>query len=68
MSPEMDILEPLWTIEDLAKHIKKSPAWIYRELADPAEPEKAIPAIKLPRGGWRFDPAAIRQWLQNLAQ
>lgn len=65
MTTGLNTVESLWTIKDLSAYLKKSTAWIYRELSDPAEPERPIPAMRLPGGGWRFDPAAIRAWLEN---
>lgn len=60
--------EPLWTVRQLAAFLQVSTVSIYKLLAEVPGSERALPAIKLPTGVWRFEPDAIRSWLADHRQ
>ena len=51
--------EPLWTADDVAKHMRTSRSWVYHR----AQAGK-LPCIKV-GGLLRFKPHAIRAWLET---
>lgn len=51
--------EALWTVKDVARLLKASPSWVYKN----AE-RGAIPCVRL-GALLRFDPAVIRAWLAS---
>jgi excisionase family DNA binding protein len=51
--------EGLWTVRDLADHLKASRSWVYAR-AESGE----LPCIRL-GGLLRFNPAAIRKWVEQ---
>jgi excisionase family DNA binding protein len=53
--------ESLWTVEETARYLHMSEAWVYRRTA-----AGEIPAAKLGRV-YRFSPARIRQYAAQLA-
>ncbi len=53
----------LWDVDGVAKFLHRSPRWVYGAIASP---RMGLPFFRLPgRGGPRFDPAAVRKWLET---
>jgi hypothetical protein len=53
----------LWGVEEVARFLHRSPRWVYGAIASP---RMGLPFFRLPgRGGPRFDPAAVRKWLET---
>ncbi|SRR6266849_8766176 len=51
--------ESLWTVKDVARLLKASPSWVYKNAG-----RGAIPCVRL-GALLRFNPAAIREWLAS---
>ena len=54
-------VESLWTVQDTATYLQKSPRWIFYALRLPDDMDGSIPHIKLGRNP-RFIPDDIRSW------
>ncbi len=53
----------LWTLQELATYLQRSPRWISYRLGRTPETEGSIPHVRLGRTP-RFDPEEIRAWVQ----
>lgn len=51
--------EPRWTVQDVAKYLKMSPAWVYQRVASGEIPFVPMGAYK------RFDPEVIRRYARG---
>jgi len=56
--------DTLWTVEDLAKFMRKSPRWVFYALRLRSTDPGSIPHIRLGRTP-RFDPGTIREWVHQ---
>lgn len=63
LSPEIPVarFEALWDVKDMASFLKKTPAAVYK-----AVERRELPYLKL-RQAVRFDPIAVRAWLDRHA-
>jgi hypothetical protein len=53
----------LWDVDEVAEFLHRSRRWVYGAIASP---RMGLPFFRLPgRGGPRFDPAAVRKWLET---
>lgn len=55
-------IEPLWTVEDAAKYLRKSKRWVQYALLVPETEPGSMPHIRIGRNV-RFEPAALREWI-----
>jgi predicted DNA-binding transcriptional regulator AlpA len=54
----------LWSVDDVARWTKRSRRWIYGQISNPRP--GSLPFFRLPgRAGLRFDPAEVREWLEQ---
>jgi hypothetical protein len=53
-------VEPLWTVEDVARFTGMSVRWVREQAAAPEGPDR-IPLIRL-GGRVRFEPEQVREW------
>jgi excisionase family DNA binding protein len=59
MTTSLPSEDTLWTVKDLARLLKASPSWVYKNAERGTIPCVHIGALL------RFDPAAIRAWLAS---
>jgi excisionase family DNA binding protein len=52
-----------WTAKHVSEHVKADRDWVYRHAK-----EGHIPSAYKFGGGWRFDPAAVREWFQAISK
>jgi excisionase family DNA binding protein len=59
---ELESLDALWTVKDVARHLSVSPAWVYAKAARGELPVVHVGALR------RFQPLAIRNWVDRHAK
>lgn len=59
--------DALWSISDLAKFLRRSPRWVFIQLARKPDEPGSIPHVRLrgKRGGVRFIPSEIGRWVSD---
>lgn len=57
--------QPLWTVKDVSRFLKRSPRWISYYLARTETTPGSIPHFRLPGRAVRFDPAEIMDWVRE---
>ena len=55
----------LWTVEECARYLQRSPRSMYMAVRRPANGDGSIPHTRLPGGAVRFIPEHIRGWVAD---
>lgn len=62
----MNIIDPLWTVEDLARYLKRSRRWIFTHLGYAPDRRGSIPHVRLAGSrSPRFVPTIISAWVRQ---
>jgi hypothetical protein len=66
MTRKIDLadVEALWTVEQVAEYLTRSPRWVYGRLKIDPQRHGSIPHVRLPGGAPRFIPCEIRAWVR----